>query len=164
MKRNLENGFMSMLKENFRIVRKVCCMYADQDAEREDLQQEIYLQLWKSFPSFEGRSKESTWMYKIALNTAITFFKKGKAQNGKRAECEELYTLEIMQDESELNEQVSQMYKAINKLNKVEKALVMLYLDNKKYDEISEIMGISAVNARVKINRIKEKLRTSINQ
>lgn len=159
MQKENEKEFLEVLKSNRLIVKKVCCMYANADADKQDLEQEIILQIWKAFPSFQGNAKMSTWLYKVAINTAITFFKKSKKQTEGNAVCQEFYEFVEVNDDPAINEQLAAMYRAINKLSKLEKALVMLYIEDKSYAEISDILGISEVNARVKLSRTKEKLK-----
>lgn len=138
-------------------------MYSENDHDKQDLEQEICLQLWRAFPNFKGNSKVSTWLYRVALNTAITFFKKQKKKNGEEDVCKEFYELTASHDDEKQSERLIEMRNAINTLSKIEKALVMLYIDEKPYDEIADILGISTVNARVKLTRIKEKLRRTVN-
>ncbi len=128
----------------------------DDVAEREDLFQEITLQAWKAFTSFRGDAKFSTWLYRVALNTAITFFRKDKRQP-------QVLSAEIFPDKTDyhdpVEEQVSAMYKAIGQLSKIDKALVMLYLEDYDYKEIGDLLGITANNVAVKMNRIKTRLK-----
>ncbi len=121
--------------------------------------QEIVLQLWKSFPTFRGESKLSTWMYRIALNTAISGFRK------KRITTTELSSISYqLQDTATApqEEEMKALYAAIEKLTDIEKSIVLLYLEDKPYDEIADITGITANYVAVKMNRIKEKLRKLI--
>lgn len=121
--------------------------------------QEIVLQLWKSFPTFRGESKLSTWMYRIALNTAISGFRK------KRITTTELSSISYqLQDIAtpRQEEEMKALYVAIEKLTDIEKSIVLLYLEDKPYDEIADITGITANYVAVKMNRIKEKLRKLI--
>lgn len=121
--------------------------------------QEIVLQLWKSFPTFRGESKLSTWMYRIALNTAISGFRK------KRITTTELSSISYqLQDIATplQEEEMKALYAAIEKLTDVEKSIILLYLEDKPYDEIADITGITANYVAVKMNRIKEKLRKLI--
>ena len=121
--------------------------------------QEIVLQLWKSFPTFRGESKLSTWMYRIALNTAISGFRK------KRITTTELSSISYqLQDivTPRQEEEMKALYVAIEKLTDIEKSIVLLYLEDKPYDEIADITGITANYVAVKMNRIKEKLRKLI--
>ncbi len=134
-------------------------MYADDADDRQDLFQEVVLQLWRAFPSFRGEAKITTWLYRVALNVAISDLRKKKSRPAPDRLNEQLLnfkddTVQAFQDEN-----VQLLYKAIEHLSQVEKALVMLYLEEKSYDEIAEIMGITANNARVKMHRLQEKLR-----
>lgn len=162
MNPNTENEFLEILRSNTILVKKVCCMYSENAHDKQDLEQEICLQLWRAYPGFKGNSKVSTWLYRVALNTAITFFKKQKRKNSENEVCKEFYDLTSSTDDEAQAEKLTEMRKAINMLSKVEKALVMLYIDEKPYDEIADILGISAVNARVRLTRIKDKLRKTV--
>lgn len=148
-----------MLNENQGIVHKVCHLYGRNPADKDDLYQEIVIQLWKSFSSFRGESKFSTWMYRIALNTAISDIRK-QNRSVELSFPELLPREEADTADTAKEEQLKQLYAAIQKLSEVEKAIVMLYLEDKSYDEMEEILGISNGNLRVKMNRIKDKLRT----
>ena len=154
---------MTELENNQNIVHKVCTLYTNDRDSHNDLFQEITIQLWKAYPKFRGESKFSTWMYRVALNTAITLYRKSK----KRIQTQDYESVifKIKADEYDpLEEQQLQlMYKAVKQLGDIEKALVFLYLEDKDYREIAETLGISEVNARVKMNRIKNKLRTILN-
>lgn len=163
MNKEREHSFVLLLEEHQNIVHKVCRLYTNSYDEHNDLFQEITIQLWRSFDKFRGDSKFSTWMYRVALNTAITLYRKSK----RRVKTQEIEPIQFKikadsyDDTEEL--QLKSMYSAIKKLNDIEKALVLLYLEDKNYKEISETMGISEVNARVKMNRVKTKLKAIIN-
>ncbi|HCO67803.1 MAG TPA: RNA polymerase subunit sigma-70, partial [Dysgonomonas sp.] len=135
------------------IIFKVISFYADSDHPSKDLYQEIILNLWKSYPSFRGESKVSTWMYRIALNTCLTFSKK-KRNNVYYADI----LFDVVQPEDNAQD-IQQLYKLIGRLGEIERALILLYLDEKPYKEISEITGLTVTNVATKIGRIKEKLR-----
>jgi RNA polymerase sigma-70 factor (ECF subfamily) len=152
-----ESIFVELINQNQGIIHKVCRMYCQANEERADLFQEIVLQLWRAYPRFEYKSKITTWMYQIALNTAITAYRKSQRQPQK-ADLEIVsniaeHTSEHFQEEQQL------LYKAIAQLNDAEKALMTLYLEDVPTDEIAEIIGITANNVRVKMNRIREKLK-----
>lgn len=157
---HLEQLFVQTINQHQGILHKVCRIYCNNETEREDLFQEMILQLWKSFPSFRKESKVSTWMYRIALNTAISGLRK------KRVLTTELdaitYQIKDEKDEN-LAENLQLLYKAINHLTSIEKSIILLYLEDKPYDEIAEITGITANYVAVKMNRIKEKLKTLLN-
>jgi RNA polymerase sigma-70 factor (ECF subfamily) len=130
--------------------------------DKEDLFQEIVVQLWRAWPAFRGDAKFSTWMYRIALNTAISGLRRQK-NNMVFVEPEKLPSeISDVSDAAEKEEQLSQMYTAIRELSELERAIVMLYLDDKSYDEMEDILGVNQNNLRVKMNRIKEKLRKLI--
>ncbi|HYG19448.1 MAG TPA: RNA polymerase sigma factor [Ohtaekwangia sp.] len=153
----MEKDFIAMINTHRGIIYKVCNLYGHEKDYKEDLFQEIVLQLWKSFPAFRQESMISTWMYRVALNTAISSFRRAK----KKPESQSLSmaALEIpdMTDADE-HARSAMLESAIQQLTKIEKALVMLYLEEKSYREISEIMGITQSNVGVKLNRTKSKL------
>ena len=154
---DLEEEFISLIKENERIILKICNVYCRESDYRADLYQDILIQLWKSFPNYNRRSKITTWMYRIALNTAISRFRKEK----KRPTQEQISD-QFVSDSFNEDENVSLLYSAIDSLNKIEKAITMLYMDGIKYKEIGEIMGLSESNIGFKINQIKRKLREKL--
>ena len=121
--------------------------------------QEITLQLWKSFPGYKGKAKFSTWMYRIALNTAITNIRNSKKSIIMEALSDTQIDLPEKEDIPVFDEEINNLYKAIAKLNDVEKGIILLYLEKNSYSEIGEIMGISEKNVSVKIVRIKAKLK-----
>jgi RNA polymerase sigma-70 factor (ECF subfamily) len=157
-----QHEFVQLLNQHQALIYKVCNLYGQETTGREDLFQEIVVQLWKAYPRFRGDSKFSTWLYRIALNTAISGLRKRKNHIAS-FEPENLPTEiqdEIYNKEKEL--QLDQLYDAIRKLSEIERALVMLYLEDKSYEEMEEILGINQNNLRVKMNRIKEKIRKLI--
>jgi len=159
----LEKEFLHIITENQGIIHKVCSIYCDLEEDRRDLFQEIIVQLWKSYPSFRSESKFSTWMYRVALNTAITSFKKDKRQPDKSGiSYENLQLAEEMYD-SRTEDQIKMLNKAVARLTGVEKSIILLFLEDKKYEEIAEITGITQNYVRVKMNRIKKKLKLLMN-
>ncbi len=163
MTQELEHQFVSQLEANQNIVHKVCSLYTDNREAHNDLFQEIAIQLWKAYPRFRGDSKFSTWMYRVALNTAITLYRKSKKQPRTQDFDTILYRVKADQYDPTEEQQLNLMYSAIRELGDIDKALVFLYLEDKNYGEIAETLGISEVNARVKMNRIKTKLKTILN-
>ncbi|ANI90526.1 RNA polymerase subunit sigma-70 [Arachidicoccus ginsenosidimutans] len=153
-----------MVKEHELLIMKVCRVYAYDVHDRQDLFQEIVIQLWKAFPNFKGQSKVSTWMYKIAIYTAIAGLRKQKSfirySDPQQLPQDSVY---VPYDETK-DKQLEELYRAIAQLDEIEKAIVMLYLEGKTYDEMEEIMGISSGNLRVKVSRIKDKLKQIIKQ
>ena len=155
---DLEKDFMDMVRHNERIIYKVVSFYADIDQSVSDLYQEVVLNLWKAYPSFRGESKVSTWIYRISLNTCITFFRRSKRSIS--------YT-DLVIDISDIpdeDDNIKELDRLINKLGKIEKALVLLYLDEKPYREIAEITGLTVTNVATKLNRIKDKLKKMSNE
>ena len=130
-----------------------------QGRDREDLFQEILLNAWKGVPNFKGEAQFSTWLYRVALNTAISFYRKERRQ----VETTPWPPTLVLADNSSDNiqEELSALHQAIAQLSAIDKALVMLYLEDYSYAEIGDIMGITANNVGVKMNRIKTKLRES---
>lgn len=163
MDKELEHKFVELLEENQNIVHKVCRLYTNNKQAHNDLFQEITIQLWKAYPKFRGDSKFSTWMYRVGLNTAITLYRKSK-RRVKTQEFENVqFKIKAEEYDDTEEQQLKLLYQAVHELNDIEKALVFLYLEDKNYSEISETLGITEVNARVKMNRIKKKLRTILN-
>lgn len=149
--------FTERINKHQGIIFKISRMYCDDDECSKDLFQDILLQLWKSYSRFDGRSKFSTWMYRVALNTAINQFRSSQKELlSFNAEISSEITDEANYPEKEENTKL--LYKAIGRLNKAEKSLIILYLDNLHYSEMAEITGMSISNVGVKINRIKGKL------
>jgi RNA polymerase sigma-70 factor (ECF subfamily) len=152
-----EKEFIELIAAHQNIIHKVCNVYMNDTHDKEDLFQEITLQAWKSVKNFKAESKFSTWLYRVALNTAITFFKKEKKQSF--IQHQDIKT-DITDEHNGLQvQQINALYKAIGELTKIDKALVMLYLEDMNYNEISNVLGISANNIAVKMNRIKIKLK-----
>jgi RNA polymerase sigma factor (sigma-70 family) len=154
-----EKEFEKYIREYETMIHKVCRMYACTAADRQDLFQDIVIQLWRAFPGFKGKAKFSTWMYRVAINTAITGLRKQRKFIVSYED--EVLALHISDESSsqQTEERLKEMYKAIEQLNEIEKAIVMLYMEDRTYEEMEDILGISQGNLRVKMNRIREKLR-----
>jgi len=155
----LEKEFLQIIQKNQGIIHKVCNIYCDFEEDRNDLFQEIVAQLWKSFPSFRNDSKFSTWMYRVALNTAITSFKKNKRRPDQNQLSYANFQIEEEKYDTETEENIKLLHRAVSQLTGVEKSIVLLFLENKGYEEIAEITGITQNYVRVKMNRIKKKLK-----
>ncbi len=163
MDKELEHSFVELLEKHQNIVHKVCRLYTNNKDAHNDLFQEITIQLWKAYPKFRGDSKFSTWMYRVGLNTAITLYRKSKRSiTTQEFESVSFKIKSEAYDDTE-EQQLKLLYDAVHQLNDIEKALVFLYLEDKNYKEISDTLGISEVNARVKMNRVKKKLKTILN-
>ncbi|RBQ01922.1 RNA polymerase subunit sigma-70 [Pedobacter miscanthi] len=148
-----------LIKDHERMIYKICRLYGNTDDDRKDLFQEIVIQLWNAYPKFRGESQFGTWLYRIGLNVAITQYRRDK----KKIYTTDIGTLNIeLAEHAYINLEEAKfqsMYAAIEQLNDIEKAVVMLYLEDKSYEEMEDILGISNGTLRVKMNRIKEKLR-----
>lgn len=163
MKKELEHKFVTELQDNQNIVHKVCSLYTNDRESHNDLFQEITVQLWKAYPKFRGEAKFSTWMYRVALNTAITLYRKSKKRINTQDYESVIFKIKADEYDETEEQQLKLMYKAVRQLGDIDKALVFMYLEDKNYTEIAETLGITEVNARVKMNRIKTKLRTILN-
>jgi len=161
--KDLEHKFISEFQKHQNIIHKVCRIYTSNQEAHNDLFQEITIQLWKAYPKFRGDSKLSTWMYRIGLNTAITLFRKSKRTIKTQDFDYVLHKIEASYYDDTEEEQLRLMYQAIHQLSDIDKALIFLFLEDKSYREISQTIGISEVNARVKMNRIKTRLRNILN-
>jgi len=163
LNKKLEHRFVTELESNQNIVHKICSLYTNDRDSHNDLFQEITIQLWKAYPKFRGESKFSTWMYRVALNTAITLYRKSKRSIKTQDYDSVIFKIKSNEYDNTQEEQLKLMYKAVKQLGDIDKALIFLYLENKNYKEIAETLGITEVNTRVRMNRIKGKLKTILN-
>ncbi len=155
--------FVAAIEVNKAAIYKIATVYTNGAEDRDDLVQEILYQLWKSFDTFQQKSSIGTWIYRVAMNVAIYQLKAA----GKRVATVELIDSTLQHGDAPQGGEEEQwrMLKAqINELNLLEKAIVVLYLEDKSYDEIAEIVGISVSNVGTKLSRIKEKLRANISK
>ena len=153
----LESIFLARLHEHKGILHKVSKVYMDTQDDREDLIQEIIFQLWKSYPTFNELSQFSTWMYRVAINTAIIYLKKEKKRPDKHSILPEM----DIRDDTEPNPKESQLehfYRAVQQLSPIEKALIFYFMEGQSHREIGINLGITEGNTRVKLNRTKEKI------
>jgi len=153
-----EKDFIGLINKHQGLIHKVCAMYENDADARDDLFQEIVLQLWKSFSTFRGESKITTWMYRIALNTAISGFRK-RTRLVKTEDLRELHLniSDVPHDDRE--EDFQRLQWAIRQLPEIERAMIMMALEEIPYEEIAETIGITQNNVRVRMNRIREKLK-----
>lgn len=156
-----EQQFLQKIETHKGIIYKISKVYFENDNDREDLFQEIILQTWKSIPSFRKESNFSTWLYRIALNTAIIYFKKEKKRKNIITN-ETTYPEKITSNDQVKEKQIEVFYKAIYHLDHLEKALILQYIDGLSGKEISANLGMTEVNVRVRINRTKKKLQEII--
>lgn len=155
-----KDKFISVVKDNQNLIYKICYSYCSNPENRKDLQQEILMQLWNSFSKFDGRVKISTWIYRIALNTAITYYRNDRKYNDKKVTIDgSIISLSYFESDSAQDEHIATLYHFIERLDEMDKALILLYLDDNKYKEIADILGISETNVATKISRIKKSLK-----
>ena len=154
-KEEKERLFTKILEDSRGLIYTICFMYATSDEHLKDLQQESLINIWQGLDSFKGNSKESTWVYRVCINTCVSFMRKEKKSQEFKAieEVEDVY-----ETSQEHVSQLKEMYHLISQLNKIEKAIIMLWLDDKQYNEIADIMGMPRNTIATRIRRIKEKL------
>ncbi|RYE54046.1 MAG: sigma-70 family RNA polymerase sigma factor [Sphingobacteriales bacterium] len=150
-----EQEFLNMVYDNQGIIHKICRIYRDSPEDREDLVQEVVFQLWRSFPSFSGDAKVSTWLYRIALNTAMASFRKNKPNI---VLAEHLPDFQIENNNGERNDAQEKLLSAIRQSSEPDRALIALYLEELTYQEISGILGITESNVGAKLTRIRMRL------
>jgi RNA polymerase sigma-70 factor (ECF subfamily) len=158
-----DEEFLELINQNRGIIYRISRLYGETEADREDLFQDILLNLWKGFASFRNESKFSTWLYRIALNTCITAYRKRSKKFSTLSMQEKHNQIPDIPGKTDYHEEISMLYRAIGKLDKLEKAIIILYLEEKSYEEIAEVMGITPNHTGVRISRIKAKLRQFLN-
>lgn len=156
-----EEEFVHVIKQNEGVIFKITTIYTDNKTDQQDLYQDIVYQLWKAFPGFRKESKISTWMYRIALNTALTRLKKSK-RSGPTVPIDRVVLQETECYDNEFEERLKMVYAHIQQLNLLEKGIMLLLLEGKKYEEIAEITGLSPSNVGTRISRIKQKLKKQL--
>ena len=156
----MEKEFVALIHDYQNIIYKICRLYRDNKEDQEDLFQEIVYQLWKSYQGFKGESKVSSWIYRIALNTAIAVYRKSKISVDYYEEFPEHLHLS---DEKNISQNEERLFWALRRLNDSEKAVISLYLEDFNYAEIAAITGLSESNVGVRLNRIKNKLKQILN-
>ncbi|MEL6832538.1 MAG: sigma-70 family RNA polymerase sigma factor [Bacteroidota bacterium] len=159
----MENDFQHIIDQHYGILYKIGRAYAQDQADFEDLYQEMLIQLWQSFPRFQGNSKLSTFIYRVALNTALTHQRKAKRRpNAVRLEDQAFHLADRAQDDMEADQrrrkQVDLLYDSINELKKEDRAIILLHLEGNSYEEMAEILGITINNIGVRLLRVKKRL------
>lgn len=159
MNETVEKEFLSLLEQHLSLLVKIVRVYAYNTQNQKDLMSDIVFELWKSYPSFKGNSKVSTWFYRVALN--ISLKTKRKRDNNKLLFIEELITFDtnIFDSTPDDRSAIHLLYKCIEELNPINKAIILLYLENKTNGEIAEITGFSLTNVSTRLSRIREELR-----
>jgi RNA polymerase sigma factor (sigma-70 family) len=157
----LQEGFQALVDEHKKILFKVCNSYCRDRDEREDLAQEIIVQLWRSFPSYDPRWRFSTWMYRVALNVAISFHRRERTRTRHIVAAGD-HLLEVIDETKSPPEEVRLLYQFIEGLDSLNKALTLLYLDGNSYREIADVLGISETNVATKLSRLKSTMRREL--
>ncbi|WP_165040877.1 RNA polymerase sigma factor [Dysgonomonas sp. ZJ709] len=157
---DLENRFIEIIRKNERIIYKVCSFYFSDELPLSDLYQETVCNLWTAFPKFRNECTISTWIYRIALNTCVSGLRK-ETRQPKGMSASALY--ESLPAPEDMSEQIKEMYRLIHQLKTMEKAIVLLYLEEKSYQEIADITGLTVSNVATKLKRSKEKLKQMSN-
>ncbi len=152
-----DQEFIELLEKNKKLVFKIANVYGKNEEEIKDLVQEITLQLWKSFPGYNPKYAITTWMYRIALNVSISFYRKEKSRKKIHQELSDKSQI-LFWEEYKQDDKLTLLYRFIDQLKTFEKAVIVLYLEGRKNTEIAEILGISSSNVSTKLNRIKTKL------
>lgn len=150
-------NFEALIQQHHAIIYKMSRVYAD-SSDFDDLYQEIIIQIWRSFPRFSGESKESTWLYRVALNTALTYHRNESKRKEREANIDVVHPENTTANPQQKEQQIERLYAAISQLKKEDRWLIVLHLEGKTYDEMVEITGLSNSNIGVKLNRIKKKL------
>ena len=159
--KQLEKEFLDMIEAQKRTIYKVCYMYANDQDDLNDLFQETVLNLWKGFPNYRGDSKLTTWVYRIAMNTCITYLRHENHRPQTVPMTANVASQMAADEDTEAR--LQELYRLINRLGKLERALILLWLEERSYQEMADILGLSKANVAVKLNRIREKLRNMSN-
>jgi len=154
----LQEKFQTLVDEHKKILYKVCYSYCRNRDDREDLAQEIIVQLWRSFASFDGRCRFSTWMYRIALNVAISFYRRESTRT-RHVLSDDEKVLNAIDETENRSAEMQALYEFIDGLEPLNKALILLYLDGNSYSEIADVVGITETNVATKISRLKQTMR-----
>ena len=153
---HIEKTFIELIRQNERLIYKVCSIYVSDEFPIADLYQEVVYNLWKGFTKFRNECSVSTWMYRIALNTCIT----GMRKELRRPQRVSILSLnEHLIEPESMDENIKEMYRLIYQLKTLERAIILLYLEEKSYQEIADITGLTLNNVATKLKRIKEKLK-----
>ena len=157
----LEQEFISLVKQHERVIYNVCTFYVSETSPLEDLFQDIVLNLWKAYPKFRNESKTSTWIYRIALNTCVSDLRR----NAKLRQNVPLSFSEHLVFEQETKSaEIQELYSLIYKLDNIERSIILLWLEEKSYQEIADVTGFSIAGVAMRLKRTKEKLKNMSNQ
>ena len=160
MTASVDTEFLKLINSNLGIAHKVARIYFDDVTAREDVIQEMMYQLWKSFKGFDGQSKFSTWMYSVCLNTALTYRRKTKKHTRETLDTQHYNIADQSTDAKD--EDLKLLFQAVSTLTQLNKAIILLYLEDMTYDEIATVTGLTKTNVSVKLVRIKKELEAYI--
>ena len=160
--KSLQEEFLEILSNYQGILHKVNLVYFRNKSDREDNFQEVIYQLWKSYPTLQNRNSIGSWIYAVAINTSISRLKKGSRMEYREKLPESIDKFDVI-EELTFNEKFRMLLQAIHKLNEIDKSIMLLYLEERSYDEIAEIIGLSKSNVGVRITRAKELLKQNLN-
>lgn len=152
----MEEAFVNLLKEYEGVIYKVCYLYATPSTPMEDLYQDVVLNLWKAYPHFRSECKISTYIYRIALNTCISHLRK---KSRAPSTVELTPNMDRADEKDEVQIMLAKLYQMVNCLGKLDRSLVLLYLDNNSYEDMAEVTGLTLTNVATRLNRIKKKLK-----
>lgn len=151
-----EQQFMQLVADNRQLICKVCYMYATDADHFNDLYQEVLANMWQGLSSFRGEASISTWIYRMAINTCVTFYRRNRRNDSRNVSLESI--LELPGEETSRADKLREMYRLISTLEPLEKALILMWLDERSYDEISQVTGMGRNNVASRLRRIKQKL------
>lgn len=163
-KQEQQQFFQEIIERHKGILFKVARVYCRNENDRQDLIQEMMIQIWQSVHKYNDQFKISTWLYRISLNVAISFYRKSTTRANRFTVLNEQMTEIPTEDKAEMEQQLNLLEQFISELKEIDKALVILYLEDKSHAEIAEILGMSVSNVGTKTGRIKEKLKTRFSQ
>lgn len=152
----LEQRFLQIVADNRQLICKVCYMYATDTDHFNDLYQEVVANMWQGLPTFRGEASISTWIYRMAINTCVTFYRRNRRNDNRNVSLESV--MELPGEETSRAERLREMYRLIATLEPMEKALILMWLDERSYDEISQVTGLSRNNVASRLRRIRLKL------
>ena len=156
---SLHQPFQELINEYQRLIYKIARAYAA-ESQLDDLYQEICAHLWRAFPKYDRERARTSWVYRIALNVSISYYRKEQSRKKKHAALSENLSLINTEPEQSLDTKVKALYAFLNHLSEIDRALMILYLEDKSHEEIGQILGISKSNVATKVNRIKNRLKT----
>lgn len=157
-----ESRFLAIVESNRQLIYKVCYMYATDRDHLQDLYQEVLANIWEGLVSFRGDSAVSTWLYRTAINTCVTFYRRHNRHSSEMTSLD--VASELVADDGARAEQLREMYRLISQLSKIDKAIILMWLDERSYDEIAEVTGFTRNNVATRLRRIKQRLVESGNR